>query len=116
GFRGRQVGALLQSRPGGHRMAALPIAPTPQSVEESSATSGENLEARVIVYNCDCHTYQQVIDLLCRAVPKMTPVRAFELAYRIDHAGSAEVYSGEHKVCEQVAGILAEGGLRVAVQ
>ena len=46
----------------------------------------------------------------------MTPVRAFELAYRIDHAGSAEVYSGEHKVCEQVAGILAEGGLRVAVQ
>jgi hypothetical protein len=46
----------------------------------------------------------------------MTPVRAFELAYRIDHVGSAEVYSGSHRVCQQVATILAEGGLRVAVQ
>jgi ATP-dependent Clp protease adaptor protein ClpS len=46
----------------------------------------------------------------------MTPTRAFELAYRIDHTGAAEVYAGEHKVCEQIAVILAEGGLRVAVQ
>jgi len=97
-------------------MAALPIAPIPQTVEESSTLTGDNLEARVIVYNCDCHTYQQVIDLLCRAVPKMTPGRAFELAYRIDHTGSAEVYEGSLQTCEQIAAILADGGLRVAIQ
>jgi len=68
------------------------------------------------VYNCDCHTYQQVIDLLCRAVPKMTAGRAFELAYRIDHTGSAEVYEGSLETCQQIAAILANGGLRVAVQ
>jgi len=97
-------------------MLRLQTAPLPETIEEPTVTTGNHLGGRVIVYNCDCHSYDQVIDLLCRAVPKMTPVRAFELAYRIDHAGSAEVYSGEHKVCEQVAGILAEGGLRVAVQ
>ena len=97
-------------------MAALPTAPIPQTLEESSTLTGNDLEARVIVYNCDCHTYQQVIDLLCRAVPQMTPTRAFELAYWIDHTGSAEVYEGPRQTCEQVAAILADGGLRVAVQ
>ena len=97
-------------------MAALPAAPTPLTVEEANVLTGDDLEARVIVYNCDCHTYQQVIDLLCRAVPMMTPTRAFELAYRIDHTGSAEVYEGSLETCQQIAAILANGGLRVAVQ
>jgi ATP-dependent Clp protease adaptor protein ClpS len=97
-------------------MATLPTAPTPQAVEESGILAGDDQEARVIVYNCNCHTYQQVIDLLCRAVPKMTPTRAFELAYRIDHTGSAAVYEGPLQTCEHIATILAEGGLRVAVQ
>ena len=97
-------------------MAPLPSAPIPETIEEAGALAGDELGARVIVYNCDCHTYQQVIDLLCRAVPQMTPSRAFELAYRIDHTGSAEVYEGSLKICEQVASVLAGGGLRVSVQ
>ena len=97
-------------------MAPLPSAPIPETIEESGALTDDELGARVIVYNCDCHTYQPVIDLLCRAVPQMTPSRAFELAYRIDHTGSAEVYEGPLKTCERVASILADGGLRVAVQ
>lgn len=97
-------------------MTALPTAPIPETIEDTGTATTDGFEGRVIVYNCNCHTYQQVIDLLCRAVPNMTPVRAFELAYRIDHTGSAEVYAGTMTVCEQVARILAEGGLRVAVQ
>src|SRR2546427_11483288 len=97
-------------------MGATPTAPVPQAVGESSTVIGDDLEARGIVYNCDCHTYQQVIDLLCRAVPKMTRTHAFELAYRIDHTGSAAVYEGPLQTCEQIAAILADGGLRVAVQ
>ena len=97
-------------------MAAQPTAPTPLTVEEANVLTGDDLEARVIVYNCDCHTYQQVIDLLCRAVPMMTPTRAFELAYRIDHTGSAAVFEGPLPTCERIAAILADGGLRVAVQ
>lgn len=97
-------------------MPPLPSAPVPETLEESDVFAGDELGGRVIVYNCDCHTYQQVIDLLCRAVPQMTPSRAFELAYRIDHTGSAAVYEGPLKTCERVAVILAGGGLRVAVQ
>jgi ATP-dependent Clp protease adaptor protein ClpS len=96
-------------------MAPLPTAPIPQTIAEASTGTGDALNGRVVVYNCDCHTYQQVIELLCRAVPKMTPARAFELAFRIDHTGSAEVYTGSLKICEEIARILGEGGLRVAV-
>jgi ATP-dependent Clp protease adaptor protein ClpS len=88
----------------------------PASVEEQSTGTGDGLEARVVVYNCDCHTYQQVIDLFCKAIPGMTRRRAFELAWQIDHHGSATVYSGEPKTAEGIAKILADGGLRVVVQ
>jgi len=97
-------------------MAPLPSAPLPDILEDSDTPVADGLESRVILYNCDCHTYQQVIDLLCRAVPQMTPSHAFELAYRIDHTGSAVVYEGALAICERVASILAGGGLRVAVQ
>lgn len=97
-------------------MASQPTAPVPQTLEDVSTGTGDEFDGRVVVYNCDCHTYQQVIELLCRAVPKMTPTRAFELAYSIDHTGSAEVYTGSLKICEEIARILGQGGLRVAVQ
>ncbi len=98
----------------------MPDAPTPvavpEAIEEQSIGAGDGLEARVIVYNCNCHTYQQVIQLFCEAIPGMTPAKAFELAWRIDHEGSAMVYQGEWKTAEGIAKHLAGGGLRVSVQ
>lgn len=95
-----------------------PSAPfaTPDVIEEIGTGSGHGLEARVIVYNCDCHTYQQVITLLCRYVPGMSSSHAFELAYRIDHEGEATVFEGDSEKAEQIASGLAGGGLRVVVQ
>ena len=46
----------------------------------------------------------------------MTPERAFELAWQIDHHGSATVYRGEEKKAEGIAKHLATGGLRVEVR
>ncbi len=92
-----------------------PVA-TPLSVETPSTGSGEGLDARVIVYNCDCHTYQQVIALFCQYIPGMTASKAFELAWKIDHDGEAVVFSGDWKQAEQIAAQLGKGGLRVAVQ
>jgi ATP-dependent Clp protease adaptor protein ClpS len=98
----------------------MPTPATPETIptvtEDVETGSGNGLEARVIVYNCECHTYQQVIDLFCRFIPGMTPSKAFELAYRIDHEGEAMVYAGESEQAEEVAAKLAGGGLRVAVQ
>ncbi|MGA6829100.1 ATP-dependent Clp protease adaptor ClpS [Nitrospira sp. NS4] len=94
---------------------SIPFA-TPDVTEETGTWSGHGLEARVIVYNCDCHTYQQVITLLCRYVPGMSSSHAFELAYRIDHEGEAMVFEGDEEKAEQIAAGLAGGGLNVAVQ
>lgn len=100
-----------------HPMAGstTPLA-TPEVTEEHGTGTGDGTEARVIVHNCDCHTYQQVIQLFCSFIPGMTPAKAFELAYKIDHDGQAVVYTGEWKEAETIAKKLADGGLRVAVQ
>jgi ATP-dependent Clp protease adaptor protein ClpS len=98
----------------------MPTPSTPQTIpditEDTQTGSGTGFEARVIVFNCDCHTYQQVIDLFCRFIPGMTSSKAFELAYRIDQEGEAVVYSGASEEAEDIAVKLAGGGLRVAVQ
>jgi ATP-dependent Clp protease adaptor protein ClpS len=88
----------------------------PETSEEHGVGTGDGLDARVIVYNCNCHTYQQVIQLFCEAIPGMNPAKAFELAWKIDHEGSAVVYQGEWKTAEAIAKHLGGGGLRVAVQ
>jgi ATP-dependent Clp protease adaptor protein ClpS len=46
----------------------------------------------------------------------MTPTKAFELAYKIDHEGQAVVFTGEWKEAEAIAKKIAEAGLRVVVQ
>ncbi len=89
---------------------------SPDVIEESGIGTKEDFEAEVIVFNCNCHTYQQVIALFCQYIPGMTPERAFELAWQIDHHGSAGVYQGEQKKAESIAKHLATGGLRVEVR
>lgn len=98
-------------------MSNLPaVEVTEVTEQETGQGTDRDFEAEVIVYNCDCHTYQQVIDLFCRYIPGMTSPKAFELAWRIDHHGNAQVYQGTHKTAETIAKQLAAGGLRVAVR
>ncbi len=98
-------------------METLPETEVTEVTEEKTGPgTGRDFEAEVIVYNCDCHTYQQVIELFCRHIPGMTSSKAFELAWRIDNQGSAQVYQGARKSADEIAGKLAGGGLRVAVR
>lgn len=92
-----------------------PLAP-PIPTEIASTGTGIGLDARVIVFNCECHTYQQVIALFCQHIPGMTSSKAFELAWKIDHDGEAIVFSGTLEQAEEIAAKLAGGGLKVAVQ
>lgn len=98
-------------------MATFPTIEVQEITEkDTDLGTGTDFEAEVIVHNCDCHTYQQVIDLFCRFIPGMTSSRAFELAWQIDHQGSAQVYQGSKKMAEDIAAKLAGGGLRVEVR
>ena len=93
-----------------------PTIVVPETIEDTTISTGDGLEARVTVFNCNCHTYQQVIALFCEVIPDMNPARAFELAWQIDHQGSAVVYEGGQKTAENIATRLAGGGLKVTVQ
>ncbi len=92
-----------------------PFAP-PVPTETTSIEVGAGLDARVIVFNCECHTYEQVIALFCQYIPGMNSTRAFELAWKIDHDGEAVVFAGALQEAEDIAAKLGGGGLRVAVQ
>jgi ATP-dependent Clp protease adaptor protein ClpS len=96
-------------------MSTLTPVITPEAEETTDIGTRDDLEARVIVFNCECHTYQQVIALFCKVIPGMSSSRAFELAWRIDHEGQATVYSGERKLADEIGKQLAAGGLRVSV-
>jgi ATP-dependent Clp protease adaptor protein ClpS len=69
----------------------------------------------VFLFNCDCHSFAEVIAQLQRAVPGMTRPLAEELAWRVHTVGLAEVYRGGLEECERVARILGETGLIVQV-
>jgi len=98
-------------------MTTIPSTEVQEITEEDTGLgTGKDFEAEVIVYNCDCHTYQQVIDLFCRFIPGMNSSKAFELAWTIDHQGSAQVYQGSKKMADNIAAKLADGGLRVEVR
>jgi ATP-dependent Clp protease adaptor protein ClpS len=89
---------------------------TPHATETPTIGTDDGMEARVIVYNCDCHTYQQVITLFCQCIPGMSSSKAFELAWKIDHDGEAVVFAGTLKQSEEIATKLGAGGLKVSVQ
>jgi ATP-dependent Clp protease adaptor protein ClpS len=92
-----------------------PFAP-PIPTEITSIDVGAGFDARVIVFNCECHTYEQVIALFCQYIPGMNSTKAFELAWKIDHDGEAIVFTGALEQAEDIAAKLGGGGLRVAVQ
>jgi len=88
----------------------------PYTQDITDLGTGREFEAEVIVFNCDCHTYQEVISLFCQIIPGMTPPKAFELAWKIDHQGSAIVFQGGIKQADDIGKKLASGGLRIEVR
>ena len=88
----------------------------PHTQETTDVGTGRDFEAEVIVFNCDCHTYQEVIILFCQIIPGMNPPKAFELAWQIDHQGSAIVFQGDIQEANAIGNKLATGGLRIDVR
>lgn len=66
----------------------------------------------VILYNCDCHTFDEVISQLMIATG-CGPVKAEQIAEEAHQLGRAVAYSGEEEECERVAEILRSIGLQV---
>jgi len=87
-----------------------PPAAIPETIEKQGTGTGDDLEARVIVYNCSCHTYQQVITLFCEAIPGMNPHKAFELAWQIDPRAVLQSIRGTGRPQKVLPSISSEAG------
>jgi ATP-dependent Clp protease adaptor protein ClpS len=90
---------------------------TPRVAPEEVAdrATGGGAGSKVFLFNCECHTFEEVITQLLKAVPGMTRPLAEELAWRVHSTGLAEVYRGGALDCDRVAKILGETGLIVQV-
>jgi ATP-dependent Clp protease adaptor protein ClpS len=93
--------------------AASPQHTAPEEVADLGTGGGEG--SKVFLFNCDCHSFEEVITQLLKAVPGMTRALAEELAWRVHTQGLAEVYRGGASECDRVAKVLGETGLIVQV-
>ncbi len=94
-------------------MAAPANRTVPHETADRTGTGGEG--SKVFLFNCNCHTFDDVIIQLVKAVPGMTPAQAEEIAWRVHTTGLAEVYRGGAPECDRVARVLGETGLIVQV-
>ena len=94
----------------------------PATVTETRPVTGEETGQEVgvsppwitILWNCDCHTFEQVAQQLVKAIG-CSYDGAMEIARQVHREGKATVRVGPRTECERVGRILAEIGLRVTV-
>lgn len=88
---------------------------SPGAVESPVDRSGRGLGWKTVLFNCHCHTFQEVALQLMKAV-RCSYERGMQLANVVHHTGSAIVYSGPRERCEAVAAVLEDIGLRTKVE
>lgn len=71
-------------------------------------------EAGVIVLDDNFNTFDHVVNCLKKIIPAMTEERAWELAYKIDREGLAQVWRGPLEQAELYHQQLAAEGLSMA--
>jgi ATP-dependent Clp protease adapter protein ClpS len=99
-------------------------APSPVEVEEDLTIPGPNDWEKVdrsesidqpyvvILYNCDCHTFNEVI-LQMQKATGCSLERAEQVANEVHNSGRAIAFAGSHEDCERVARVLREIKLQV---
>ena len=66
----------------------------------------------VILYNCECHTFQDVVSILQKATG-CSEEKGWAIATEVDTKGRAICFSGSREDCDRVAGIIASVRLQV---
>lgn len=93
------------------RLATRPEvpAPTPETEVAVEEEEEERIDEpwRVILYNDEIHTFEEVISQLIKATGCSTG-RAEELAWQVHSEGKASVYEGSFEECFRVQGVLRE--------
>ena len=90
--------------------------PRPDTIErqETDRLSDWILPRKVVVHNCDCHDFDQVILALMKSLP-MSSDDAESFANLVHSTGRAIVYDGDLEKCEMVCeNIIAWAGKGLA--
>jgi ATP-dependent Clp protease adaptor protein ClpS len=95
-------------------MAALARPSEELEVLEAETTSTE-LPAKVILYNDDWHTFEEVIVQLMKATG-CSRERAEALTWEVHMRGKAAVYEGSLAECLRVSGVLEEIALHTEIE
>ncbi|HQF42793.1 MAG TPA: ATP-dependent Clp protease adaptor ClpS [Ignavibacteriaceae bacterium] len=77
-------------------------------------TTGIGLSSRVLLFNDDWHTFDEVIAQLISAT-KCTFEKARSLAFEVHVKGKAIVFSGSMKDCLKVSSVLEEIALHTQI-
>jgi ATP-dependent Clp protease adaptor protein ClpS len=89
-----------------------PSAPETEILTEDSISTG--LESKVVLYNDDWHTFDEVITQLIKAV-HCSFEKARTHAFEVHIKGKSIVYIGQLKDCLKVSGILEEIALTTEI-
>lgn len=92
----------------------MPSASRPSLEETEKTDSGEESPWRVILFNCECHSFDQVEVQLIKAI-RCTLSRARAIAWEVHTKGLCVVYEGVRERAEAVADVLGSIGLLVKV-
>ncbi len=95
------------------RLAAIPESRPVVEQETENVTTVEPPWITTL-WNCDCHTFEQVAHQLMKAIA-CSYDDGMAIAGRVHNDGKAVVRVGAKTECQRVGRILAEIGLRVTV-
>jgi ATP-dependent Clp protease adaptor protein ClpS len=106
------------ARPPRPRCVSIRVAAIPESrpVADQEIEGAATVEPPwiTILWNCDCHTFEQVARQLMKAIA-CSYDDGMAIAGRVHNDGKAVVRVGARTECERVGRVLAEIGLRVSV-
>ncbi len=71
---------------------------------------------KVVVLDCNCHTFDDVEIALCLVIPGMTRAKAHQHAYEIHTTGASVVARAPKERAEHYQEQLAARGLRVTIE
>ncbi len=91
----------------------MAFTPSEEQDQEQDVLTHE--PAKVILFNDEIHTFDEVITQLIKAV-KCAHAKAEALAWEVHNNGRAVVFSGEMPRCVEVSGILEEIQLMTQIE
>ena len=86
----------------------------PRKKKDTTDGTRRRLPWNTILFNCDCHTFDDVAKQLMKAI-RVSYERGMSIADNVHSAGKAVVYTGPREHCEAVAMVLEEIGLLTKV-